>query len=344
MEVEKSIKNKAFEVGFDVIGFTDVATDKRLKTNLYQYLRDGRQGNMDWMAKNTDRRTSARNLWPEVNSIIVLGLNYGPAEPPTLALKRTDRGNISVYAQGKDYHDLVKKKLKEIGQWLVEKHACEIKVFVDTAPVMEKPLAQKAGLGWQGKHTNLVSPNLGSWLFLGEIFTTLKLTPDTPCVDQCGTCRACLDACPTDALDVPYQIDPRRCISYLTIEHKGNIPEDLASAMGNRIYGCDDCLDACPWNKFSVINKQDDFLPRAELSAPRLADLSMLNDADFRQIFSGSPIKRTGRERFVRNVIIAIANSGDRSLTKALTARLEDTSAIVRKAAQWALSRLQQKL
>ena len=344
MKLEKSIKNKAFEVGFDVVGFADPTSDKRLETNLSQYLREGRQGNMDWMAKNTDRRTSPRGLWPQVNSIIVLGLNYGPAKPPAQALRRADRGNISVYAQGKDYHDLVKKRLKKIGRWLVETHSCEVKVFVDTAPVMEKPLAQKAGLGWQGKHTNLVSPDLGSWLFLGEIYTTLNLTPNTPSVDQCGTCRACLDACPTGALDVPYEIDPRRCISYLTIEHKGSIPEELAAAMGNHIYGCDDCLDACPWNKFSVINNEDSFLPRAELSAPQLTDLSMINDADFRQIFSGSPIKRTGRERFVRNVIIAIANSGDQSLMEALSARLEDTSAVVSKTARWALDRLQHKL
>lgn len=340
MKLEKSIKNKAFEVGFDVVGFTDPTIDKQLKSNLFQYLEEGRQGNMEWMTKNTDRRTSPRNLWSEVNSIIVLGLNYAPAESPALALERVNRGNISVYARGMDYHDLVKKRLKKIGKWLVETHNCEIKVFVDTAPVMEKPLAQKAGLGWQGKHTNLVSPNLGSWLFLGEIYTTLKLKPNTPSVDQCGTCRACLDACPTGALDVPYEIDPRRCISYLTIEHKGTIPEDLASAMGNHIYGCDDCLNACPWNKFSVINKEDAFLPRIELSAPRLKDLSMLNDTDFRQIFSKSPIKRTGRESFVRNVIIAIANSGDKSLVKALNARLKDTSSVVRETAQWALARL----
>ena len=340
MEMEKSIKNKAFEVGFDVVGFADPTSDKQLKTNLRQYLREGRQGNMDWMARNADRRASPRDLWSEVNSIIVLGLNYGPAKSPALALKRANIGNISVYAQGIDYHDLVKKRLKKIGRWLVKTHSCKIKVFVDTAPVMEKPLAQKAGLGWQGKHTNLVSPNFGSWLFLGEIYTTLKLTPNELSVDQCGTCRACLDACPTGALDVPYEIDPRRCISYLTIEHKDTIPEDLAAAMGNHIYGCDDCLDVCPWNKFSVINKEDAFLPRAELSTPLLRDLSMLNDRDFRQIFSGSPIKRTGRDRFVRNVIIAIANSGDKSLIKAINARLKDSSAIVREAAEWALTRL----
>ena len=343
MDLKKSIKDKALEVGFDVVGFADSTKDKRLETNLNQYLGEGRQGTMDWMARNTDRRTSPSGLWPQVKSVIVLGLNYGPTEPPAQALRRADRGNISVYAQGKDYHGLVKKRLKKIGRWLVKTHACEIKVFVDTAPVMEKPLAQKAGLGWQGKHTNLVSPDFGSWLFLGEIYTTLDLTTDVPSVDQCGTCRACLDACPTGALDVPYQIDPRRCISYLTIEHKGAIPEDLATAMGNHIYGCDDCLDACPWNKFSVRNNEDAFLPRAELSAPRLADLAMLDDADFRQIFSGSPIKRTGREHFVRNVIIAIANSGDKSLMEVLGARLDDTSAIVSEAARWALGRLQQK-
>ena len=343
MDLKKSIKDKALEVGFDVVGFAGATNDKSLETNLNQYLGEGRQGNMDWMAKNTDRRTSPSGLWPQVNSVIVLGLNYGPMEPPAQALKRADRGNISVYAQGKDYHGLVKKRLKKIGRWLVKTYACEIKVFVDTAPVMEKPLAQKAGLGWQGKHTNLVSPDLGSWLFLGVIYTTLDLTPDVPSVDQCGTCRACLDACPTGALDVPYQIDPRRCISYLTIEHKGAIPDDLATAMGNHIYGCDDCLDACPWNKFSVRNNEDAFLPRAELSAPRLADLAMLDDADFRQVFSGSPIKRTGRERFVRNVIIAIANSGDKSFVEVLRTRLDDTSAIVTEAARWAFDRLQQK-
>lgn len=342
MELKKSIENKALEVGFDVVGFTDAATDNRLKTNLNRYLSENRQGDMTWMAKNTDRRTSPRELWPQVNSVIVFGLNYGPAEPPARALERTNRGNISVYAHGKDYHDLVKKRLKTVGRWLVETYSCEVKIFVDTAPVMEKPLAQKAGLGWQGKHTNLVSPDLGSWLFLGEIYTTLNLSPDTPGVDQCGTCRACLDACPTDALDVPYQLDPRRCISYLTIEHKGVIPQDLASVMGNRIYGCDDCLDACPWNKFSVINNEESFLPRAELKAPRLADLSMLNDADFRQVFSGSPIKRTGRERFIRNVIIAIANTGDKSLLKVLSARLDDKSPIVSDTARWAMGKLQQ--
>ena len=340
MSLKESIRNKALEVGFDAVGFADAATDERLENDLGRYLDEGRQGNMAWMSANTDRRSSPTGLWPDVRSIIVLGLNYGPSDSPSKALQRTDRGNVSVYARGKDYHDLVKKRLKQIGRWLVETENCEIKVFVDTAPVMEKPLAQKAGIGWQGKHTNLVSPDLGSWLFLGEIYTTLDLTPDTPTPDQCGTCTRCLDACPTKALTAPYQIDARRCISYLTIEQKDDIDEDLASAMGNRIYGCDDCLDACPWNKFSIATREEAFYPRIELTSPRLADLSKMDDAGFRQLFSGSPIKRTGRDRFVRNVLIAIANSGDENLVPAATARLDDPSPLVADTAKWAISRL----
>ena len=327
-------------MGFDVVGFTDSAADDRQQTNLDQYLDDGRHANMAWMAQKADRRASPQGLWPDVRSIIVLGLNYAPAEPPSKALARGDRGNISVYARGKDYHDLVKKRLKQIGRWLVETHPCEIKVFVDTAPVMEKPLGQRAGIGWQGRHTNLVSPDLGSWFFLGEIYTTLELAPDTPTSDQCGTCRACMDACPTGAITAPYQIDARRCISYLTIEHKENIDDELAATMGNHIYGCDDCLDACPWNKFATPNREPAFFPRVELTAPRLSDLSRLDDAGFRQMFSGSPIKRTGRDRFVRNVLIAIANSGDKNLVNAATARLDDPSPVVAHAAKWAVSML----
>lgn len=334
----------ALEVGFDVVGFADAGTEKHLESDLGQYLGEGRHGNMAWMAENTDRRSSPKGLWPDVKSVIVLGLNYGPAESPSKALARTDRGNISVYARGKDYHDLVKKRLKRIGRWLVETEPCEIKVFVDTAPVMEKPLAQKAGIGWQGKHTNLVSPDLGSWLFLGEIYTTLDLAPDPATPDQCGTCTRCLEACPTDALSAPYQIDARRCISYLTIEQKDAIDENLAVAMGNRIYGCDDCLDACPWNKFSRPTREEAFFPRAELSAPRLADLSKLDDAGFRLLFSGSPIKRTGRDRFIRNVLIAIANSGDKNLIPVLQARLDDPSNLVSQTALWAISILEQDL
>lgn len=339
MNLKKVIQDKALEVGFDVVGFASGAADERLAVDLGQYLGQGRHGQMSWMAENTDRRTSPKGLWAGVRSVIALGLNYAPAEAPSLALERVDRGNISVYARGRDYHDLVKKRLKRLGRWLVENHPCEIKVFVDTAPVMEKPLAQKAGIGWQGKHTNLVSPDLGSWLFLGEIFTTLEIAADTPGPDQCGTCTACLDACPTTALAVPYRIDAKACISYLTIEHKGAIDDDLASVMGNRIYGCDDCLDACPWNKFSVPSREQAFLPRAELTAPRLADLSKLDDADFRTFFSGSPIKRTGRDRFVRNVLIAMANSGEQCLAGDVAARLDDASPIVAEAARWALSK-----
>jgi len=337
LDLKQSIRNKALEVGFDTVGFADAGAEAHLQNDLDQYLGEGRHGDMDWMAKNTDRRSSPGGLWPDARSVIVVGLNYAPVESPSKALQRKGRGNISVYARGRDYHDLVKKRLKQIGRWLVETQNCEIKVFVDTAPVMEKPLAQKAGLGWQGKHTNLVSSDLGSWFFLGEIYTTLDLSPDVPTPDQCGTCTRCLDACPTEALTVPYQIDARRCISYLTIEYKGDIDDDLAAAMGNRIYGCDDCLDACPWNKFSTISQEQAFFPRLELTAPRLADLSRLDDQDFRQLFAGSPIKRTGRDRFVRNVLIAIANSGDASLADAAAERLNDPSPLVAKAAQWAL-------
>ncbi len=339
MNLKKSIRDKALEVGFDVVGFADAATDQRLESDLGQYLGEGRHGDMTWMTQNTDRRASPKGLWPEVRSVIVLGLNYGPIEPPSKSLARTGRGNISVYARGKDYHGLIKKRLKRIGRWLVETEPCEIKVFVDTAPVMEKPLAQKGGIGWQGKHTNLVSRELGSWLFLGEIYTSLDLPTDTESPDQCGSCTACLDACPTGALSVPYQIDARRCISYLTIEHKEAIDEELAAAMGNRIYGCDDCLDACPWNKFGRPTREEAFFPRAELTAPRLTDLSELDDAEFREMFSGSPIKRTGRDRFVRNVLVAMANSGNPDFKQAMERRLDDPSTLVAQAASWAMSR-----
>lgn len=341
LNLKKSIREKALEVGFDVVGFADARSNERLESDLGHFLGEGRHGNMAWMAENTDRRTSPQGLWPDVRSVIVLGLNYGPVEPPSAALKRAGRGNISVYARGKDYHDLVKKRLKQIGRWLVEAENCEIKVFVDTAPVMEKPLAQKAGIGWQGKHTNLVSPDLGSWLFLGEIYTTLDLAPDAPTPDHCGTCRRCLDACPTGALTAPYQIDARRCISYLTIEQKDVIDEELALSMGNRIYGCDDCLDACPWNKFAIATREEAFYPRIELTAPRLADLSKLDDDNFRRFFSGSPIKRTGRERFVRNVLIAMANSGEKNLAGVIREKLDDPSPLVAETALWALSILE---
>jgi epoxyqueuosine reductase len=279
-------------------------------------------------------------LWPEASTIIVLGLNYGPEADPFAFLERPETGNISVYARHRDYHDTVKKKLKALGRWMAERYGCGIKVFVDTAPVMEKPLGQAAGLGWQGKHTNLVSRDFGSWLFLGEVYTTLDLGPDDGETDHCGACERCLDICPTRAFTGPYQLDARRCISYLTIEHKGMIARELRPLIGNRLYGCDDCLAVCPWNKFAKTTAQTDFLPRAELTAPRLADLAAFDDAGFRQFFTASPIKRIGRDRFLRNVLIAIGNSGKADLSEIAIARLEDAAPLVRGTAVWAVSRL----
>lgn len=295
---------------------------------------------MDWMERTAARRGDPRTLWPEVRSVIVLGVNYGPADDPMASLARRERGAISVYARGRDYHDVVKKKLKTLGRWLCETHGAEVKVFVDTAPVMEKPLAARGGIGWQGKHSNLVSRAHGSWLFLGEVFTTLALAPDAAHADNCGSCRNCLDICPTDAFPAPYRLDPRRCISYLTIEHKGHIAREFRTPMGNRIYGCDDCLAVCPWNKFASRTRELAFLPRAELTAPRLADLAALDDAEFRKVFAGSPIKRVGRDRFLRNVLIAIGNSGAAALATTAERHLGDASPLVRAMAVWALSRL----
>lgn len=295
---------------------------------------------MDWLARTKDRRADPKVLWPEAKSAIMLGLNYGPDENPLGLLERRDRGAISVYARGDDYHELVKGKLKRLGGWLVAKAGGEIKVFVDTAPVMEKPLAAAAGLGWQGKHTNLVSREFGSWLFLGSIFTTLELPADEAETDRCGSCHACLDICPTAAFPAPYQLDARRCISYLTIEHKGPIPRELRAKMGNRIYGCDDCLAVCPWNKFAQAGFEMKLAARSENRAPELAELARLDDAAFRARFAKSPVKRTGRDRFIRNVLIAIGNSGDSSLVPDAERLLQDASPLVRGAAVWALSRL----
>jgi epoxyqueuosine reductase len=303
---------------------------------------------MDWMATTAARRESPRALWQQVRSVIMLGLNYGGAhtDDPLTILEQRDRGAISVYAQGSDYHDVIKPRLKALARWLVARAGgdlqprCGVKVFVDTAAVMEKPLAEAAGIGWQGKHTNLVSRQLGSWLFLGTIFTTLELPPDTPEPDHCGSCRACLDICPTAAFPAPYRLDARRCISYLTIEHKGPIPRALRAAIGNRIYGCDDCLAVCPWNKFAQTGHAAKLAARDELRAPHLADLARLDDAAFRKLFAKSPIKRTGRDRFVRNVLIAIGNSGDASLAGEAERLLSDPSPLVRGAAVWALGRL----
>ena len=295
---------------------------------------------MDWLAATAGRRGSPLSLWPDVRSVIMLGLNYGPDEDPLAILARRSKAAISVYARGDDYHELIKKKLKEIARWLMAQAGGDVKVFVDTAAVMEKPLAASAGLGWQGKHTNLVSRQYGSWLFLGAIFTTLELPADAATEDSCGSCRACLDICPTAAFPEPYRLDARRCISYLTIEHKGPIPRELRALMGNRIYGCDDCLAVCPWNKFAQTGREAKLAARDNLRAPDLTQLSRLDDAQFRTLFTKSPVKRTGRDRFVRNVLIAIGNSGDAALAAEARRLLDDASPLVRGAAVWPLSRL----
>jgi len=295
---------------------------------------------MAWMQETAERRADPRVLWADVRSIVMLGLNYGPDQDPRALLRERDRGNISVYARNRDYHDIIKGKLKQLAGRLASRTGSEVKVFVDTAPVMEKPLAAASGLGWQGKHTNLVSREFGSWLFLGSIFTALDLPVDPPERDHCGSCRACLDACPTNAFPAPYRIDARRCISYLTIENAGPIPREFRAAMGNRIYGCDDCLAACPWNKFARAASEMKLKPRAELERPALTDLAALDDAAFRAFFSGSPVKRIGRDRFVRNVLVAIGNSEDPTLLPAVRSLLGDPAPVVRGAAVWALSRL----
>jgi epoxyqueuosine reductase len=305
-----------------------------------RFIAEGQHGDMDWLASTAARRTDPHVLWPDARSVIMLGLNYGPDVDPLDILKERTLGAISVYAQGDDYHDLIKSRLKAVARWLVANGGGDVKVFVDTAAVMEKPLAASAGLGWQGKHTNLVSRQHGSWLFLGAIFTTLELAPDEPEADHCGSCQACLDVCPTNAFPAPYRLDARRCISYLTIEHKGPIPRDLRAQMGNRIYGCDDCLSVCPWNKFAQAGREAKLSARETLRAPRLGELARLDDAAFRALFAKSPVKRTGRDRFVRNVLIAIGNSGETSLATEAERLLGDASPLVRGAAVWALARL----
>jgi epoxyqueuosine reductase len=295
---------------------------------------------MAWLAANPERRTDPRILWPGVRSVIMFGVNYGPDESPLAILQQRTRGAISVYAQGDDYHDVIKKRLKALGRWLAAASGCEVKVFVDTAAVMEKPLAQAAGIGWQGKHTNLVSRQFGSWLFLGAIFTASNLPRDEAEVDHCGSCQACLDICPTSAFPAPYKLDARRCISYLTIENKGPIPREFRKAIGNRIYGCDDCLAVCPWNKFAQAGHEARLAAREDLRAPDLADLARLDDAAFRARFAKSPVKRVGRDRFIRNVLIAIGNTNDGALAVEAERLLADASALVRGAAVWALSQL----
>ena len=334
------IRDRAKTLGFDQVGFAAPDLPPRIEAGYRRFVDEGHNGDMDWLATTFERRVRPSNLWPDVKSIIVLGMNYGPDDDPLSTLGDPGVGTISVYASHRDYHDLVKGRLKQLGQWLVHSHGGEIKVFVDTAPVLEKPIAEQAGLGWQGKHSNLVSRSMGSWIFLGEIFTSLDLPPDPAASDHCGSCRACLDICPTSAFPAPYRLDARRCISYLTIEHKGHIPLEFRQAMGNRIYGCDDCLAVCPWNKFASSAREAKLRARDDLKAPPLADLVALDDAAFRRMFSGSPIKRIGRDRFVRNVLIAIGNSGSNELVDAARRRLTDASPLVRAMALWALGRL----
>jgi epoxyqueuosine reductase len=340
LSLKERITQEANALGFQAVRFASADPPPGAGDALDIFLANGRHGDMAWLATNSERRKSPRAIWPDVRSIIVLGMSYGPERDPLEAIAQRSRGAISVYAQGADYHDVIKSKLKVLASRLQDMAQGEVKVFVDTAPVMEKPIAAKAGLGWQGKHTNLVSRDFGSWLFLGAIFTTAEIEPDAAEEDHCGACRRCLDVCPTNAFIAPYQLDARACISYLTIEHKGHIAPEYRQAMGNRIFGCDDCLAVCPWNKFATVAHEAKLSVRAESDNPPLSDLLELDDVAFRARFRGTPIKRTGRDRFLRNVLIATGNSGDESLVPQVEERLGDASPLVRAMAVWALSRL----
>ncbi len=349
MRLKAVISDRAEALGFDVCRITHADAIPHAPERLARFLNDGHHATMTWMEETAERRAAPRSLWPDVRSIIMLGMNYGPEHDPLENLDNAETGSISVYARHRDYHDIIKGKLKTLASQILAAarertelpdDGADLKVFVDTAPVMEKPLAAASGLGWQGKHTNLVSKDFGSWLFLGSIFTTLDLPADEPERDHCGSCRACLDICPTKAFPGPYRLDAGRCISYLTIEHKGPIPREFRTAIGNRIYGCDDCLAVCPWNKFAESASEAKLKARLDLQAPALDDLVTLDDAAFRELFSGSPVKRIGRDRFIRNVLVAVGNSGDTELAKRAKALLDDPSSEVRGAAVWALSRL----
>jgi epoxyqueuosine reductase len=338
--LKSRIVEEAKSHGFDAVRFTSAELAEGAGEALGQFLAEGREGDMAWLADTAERRKSPRALWPDARSVIVLGLNYGRGGDPLAILDHPSRGAISIYAQSADYHNVIKSKLKRVATRVQMLAGGDVKVFVDTAPVMEKPLAARAGIGWQGKHTNLVSRDFGSWLFLGAIFTTVEIDADEPEEDHCGACRRCLDVCPTNAFTAPYRIDARACISYLTIEHKGHIAPRFRTAMGNRIYGCDDCLAVCPWNKFAHTAHETKLAACEACDNPPLAELLVLDDAAFRARFRGTPIKRTGRDRFVRNVLIAAGNSGDQSLVPLIEALLDDTSPLVRAMAVWALSRL----
>jgi epoxyqueuosine reductase len=339
-ELKSILRVEAQKLGFAVAGVARPDAVPEAKARLERFLAEGAHGDMIWMESSADRRSDPHALWPPVRSVIMVGVNYGPEHDPLAILKRRDRGAVSVYAQGDDYHEIIKPRLKILARWLISEAGGDVKVFVDTAAVMEKPFAAAAGLGWQGKHTNLVSREFGSWLFLGAIFTTVELPPDQPEEDHCGSCRACLDVCPTAAFPAPYRLDARRCISYLTIEHKGPIPRELRPLIGNRIYGCDDCLAVCPWNKFARAGREAKLASREALRPPKLAELARLDDSGFRTQFAKTAVKRTGRNRFVRNVLIAIGNSGDAALAGEAERLLSDTSPLVRGAAVWALGRL----
>ncbi|MET1112755.1 MAG: tRNA epoxyqueuosine(34) reductase QueG [Allosphingosinicella sp.] len=339
--MKQSIKAKAAELGFVACGIARADAAPEAGDRLRQWIASGHHGEMGWIEDRAEQRASPNGLWPDARSVIALAMSYAPATDPMALENATDRGRISVYAQGSDYHKVVKKALKAMGRWLADGAGCQLKVFVDTAPVMEKPLSAAAGIGWQGKHSNLLSREHGNWLFLGVIYTTLDLAPDAPATEHCGTCTRCITACPTGAIVAPGQVDARKCISYLTIEHAGPIPHEYRTAIGNRIYGCDDCLAVCPWNRFADSARANRaFLPRAELAAPRLADLLALDDAGFRKVFAGSPIKRIGRGRMVRNAAIAAGNSGLPELAAALERLMADEDPVVAEAAAWGLARL----
>ncbi|MGY6633608.1 MAG: tRNA epoxyqueuosine(34) reductase QueG [Alkalilacustris sp.] len=338
-DLKDRLRRRALEEGFAAMGVCTPDAIPEAPARLAAFLTQGRHGQMHWLAERTAWRSNPAALWPQARTVVMLAEAYTPEEDPLAVLSRPDRGAISVYARHRDYHDVAKKRLKRLGRWLVAETGCEIKVFVDTAPVMEKPLAQAAGLGWQGKHTNLLGRDLGNWVFLAALFTTLQLPADRPETEHCGSCTACLDICPTQAFPAPWQLDARRCVSYLTIEHSGPVDPALRPGIGNRIYGCDDCLAVCPWNKFAVSATETRYAARTDLLAPPLAELAGLDDAAFRQRFAGSPIKRIGRDRFVRNVLYAIGNSGDPTLAPAAEARIGDADAAVADAARWALER-----